>query len=408
MPTFKYRAKDGAHNIDATIEAQTRDEAVEKIHQKGYVPVRVEECTFKVEAKEAKAAVPLKGRSTKIKSKDVTVFSRQLASLIKSGVPILRGLKIINDQSDNPVFQKVLNDIQAQVTEGRALSEALTQYPKVFPSLYVAMVRSGETGGTLQEILVRIADYRQKQEQMFSQVRTALAYPAIMAVTGIGTIIFMLTFVMPRLMRVFSKMGQELPLPTQLLITTSEYLQKGWLGMGVGIILLIFLFKQTTRSKIQRLALSRLKLQIPLFGVFTLKNELARFTRTLELLLKSSVSILKAIRVAIPVLDNEVIKEELAKCSKDLEEGGSFGKSLEKSKLFPGFMTSLIAVGEESGRLDEALSEIASSYERDTDETLKVLTSLLEPLIILLMGLVVGFLVIAMLLPVFQMNTMTG
>lgn len=408
MPTFQYRAKDGAQNIDGTIEAQTRDEAVEKIHQKGYVPVRVEECSFKVEVQEAKSAVPLKGRSTKIKSKDVTIFSRQLASLIKSGVPILRGLKIINDQSDNPAFQRVLNDIQARVTEGKALSEALTQYPKTFSSLYVAMVRSGETGGTLQEILVRIADYRQKQEQMLSQVRTALAYPAIMAVTGIGTIIFMLTFVMPRLMRVFSKMGQELPLPTQLLITTSEYLQKGWLGMGAGIILLIFLLKQTTRSKIQRLALSRLKLQIPLFGVFTLKNELARFTRTLELLLKSSISILKAIRVAIPVLDNEVVKEELAKCSKELEEGGSFGKSLEKSKLFPGFMTSLIAVGEESGRLDEALSEIASSYERDTDETLKVLTSLLEPLIILLMGLVVGFLVIAMLLPVFQMNTMTG
>ncbi len=405
MPTFQYRAKNGTQNIEGTIEAQTRDEAIEKIHQKGYVPVRVEKCALKVEAK---AASGVKGRLGGVKSKDVTIFSRQLASLIKSGVPILRGLRIIADQSDNLAFRKILNEIQSQVTEGKALSDILPRHPKVFPPLYVAMVRSGETSGTLQEVLMRIADYRQKQEQMLSQVRAALAYPAIMAVTGIGTIIFMLTFVMPRLMRIFSKIGQDLPFPTQLLIATSEHLQKGWLGIVIGVIVLVFLLKQTTRSKTQRLALSRLKLQIPFWGAFILKNELARFNRTLELLLKSSISILKAIRVAIPVLDNDAIKEELAQCSKDLEEGGSFGKSLEKSKLFPGFMTSLIAVGEESGRLDEALSEIASSYERDTDETLKILTSLLEPVIILLMGLIVGFIVIAMLLPVFQMNMMTG
>jgi type II secretory pathway component PulF len=405
MPTFQYRAKNGTQNMEGTIEAQTRDEAIEKIHQKGYVPVRVEKCALKVEVK---AASGVKGRLSAVKSKNVTIFSRQLASLIKSGVPILRGIKIIADQSDNLAFRRILNEIHSQVTEGKALSDILPRYPKVFPPLYVAMVRSGETSGTLQEVLMRIADYRQKQEQMLSQVRAALAYPAIMAVTGIGTIIFMLTFVMPRLMRIFSKMGQELPFPTQMLITTSEYLQRGWLGIIIGVIVFVFLVKQTTRSRTQRLALSRLKLQIPFWGAFILKNELARFNRTLELLLKSSISILKAIRVAIPVLDNDAIKEELARCSKDLEEGGSFGKSLEKSKLFPGFMTSLISVGEEAGRLDEALSEIASSYERDTDETLKILTSLLEPVIILLMGLIVGFIVIAMLLPVFQMNMMTG
>ena len=178
--------------------------------------------------------------------------------------------------------------------------------------------------------------------------------------------------------------------------------------MAVGAVVFVFLVRQLGKSRAQRLLLSRLRLRLPMWGDFVLKSELARFSRTMELLIHSNVAILQAIKTAVPTLENEIIKNELTRCAKDLEEGASFGKSLERSKIFPGFMTSLLIVGEESGKLDNALAEIASSYERDTDEAIKVLTSLMEPLMILGMGLVVGFIVVAMLLPIFQMNMMTG
>jgi type II secretory pathway component PulF len=402
MPTFKYRAKDGPQDIDGTVEALTRAEAIEKINQSGYLPVRVEEETLKEKSKIPDVFVG------KVRSKDVTIFSRQLAILIKSGVPILRGLTIIADQSRNPQFKKVLNNIQAAVKDGKSLSSALTNYPKIFSPLYIAMVRSGETSGTLQELLIRIADYRQKQEVFLSRVRSALAYPVLMAMVGAGTIIFMLVFVMPRLMRIFSRMGQELPIPTKILLTISSALQHGWIGILIVLAVMVVLIRRGAKTKAQKMAFSRFKLGLPIIGDFIVKSELAHFSATLELLIRSSISILKAIDVATPILNNEVIKEELRKSYKHLEEGGSFGKSLLNAKLFPGFMTSLIIVGEESGRLDEALGEIARSYENDTDEAIKVMTSLIEPIMILLMGLIVGFIVIAMLLPVFQINMMAG
>jgi general secretion pathway protein F len=221
---------------------------------------------------------------------------------------------------------------------------------------------------------------------------------------GIGTVIFMLTFVMPRLMNIFMNMGQALPLPTRILIAISSYLRQWW----VWVILALFIFavRQQARSKTARLPLSAFRLHIPLFGKFILKAELARFSHTLELLIKNGIPILKAMNIAIPVLENEVIKNQLKQSYKELEQGGSFGASLKSSKVFPVFMSNLISVGEESGRLDEALAEVASSYERDTDEAIRVMSSLLEPLMILVMGLIVGFIVVAMLLPVFQINFM--
>ncbi len=405
MPVFKYRAKDGVKDVEGVLEAPSREEVIDQLHHKGYVPVRIEQATMgkaqPVETLSAKV-------SGKIRSKDITIFSRQLASLIKSGVPVLRGLRIIDEQADNPSFKRVLDDIHASVKDGASVSDALSKYPKIFSSLYVAMVRSGEAGGTLQEVLIRISDHRQKQEEILSRVRTALAYPALMALVGLGTIIFMIAFVMPRLMKIFSRMGQELPLPTRIVIKISHDVQQNGVWIIIGLVVFVFLFQKLGKSRAQRLLLSRLRLRLPIWGDFVLKSELARFSRTMELLIHSNIAILQAIKTAVPTLDNEIIKNELTRCAKDLEEGASFGKSLEKSKIFPGFMTSLLIVGEESGKLDNALAEIASSYERDTDEAIKVLTSLMEPLMILSMGLVVGFIVVAMLLPIFQMNMMAG
>jgi general secretion pathway protein F len=402
MPTYKYRAKNGPQTVEGNLEAPTREEAIEKLNQMGYLPVRIDETAApKAKAKTARQTGLLVRRA---RSKDITIFSRQLASFMKTGVGILPALSTIAQQSRSPYFQTVLEAIRDDVKDGKPLSAALGAYPRFFSTLYVAMVRSGESSGNLGEVLLRVADHRQKQEEILSRVRTALAYPILMAIVGAVTIVFMFTHVMPRLMRVFSRIGQELPLPTKVLVAVSKGLQE-W-GIGILVVLAIgaFLLKQGSRTKTQRVFVSRLKLRIPIIGNLMYKSELARFNRTLEILIKSGIPILKAIGVAIPIAHNELMREELQASLRKIEEGSSFGKSLQDSKIFPPFMSSLIVVGEASGRLEEALAEVATSYEKETDEAVKMMTALLEPLIILVMGLIVGFIVIAMLLPVFQMS----
>jgi len=278
------------------------------------------------------------------------------------------------------------------------------QYPQIFPTLYIAMINTGESSGVLHEVLSRIADHRMRQEEALSRFRMAMAYPILMALVGLGTIIFMLTFVMPRLTAIFVNLGQTLPLPTRILISTSKIFRQWWLWVILAFLFLIA--RRQARSESAKFLLDRLKLRLPILGSLILKLEISRFSRTLELLLKSGIPILRAIDVVIPVVDNEIIKKHLKESYGALEQGGSFGKSLKDAKVFPIFMSNLIIVGEESGRLAEALSEVASSYERDTDEALKIATNLLEPLIILVMGLVVGFMVVAMLLPIFEINMM--
>jgi len=368
----------------------------------GYIPVGLEK-----DLHATGPGVSSLGRAGgKVKSREITIFSRQLASLLKSGVPILTALNIIREQTDNVNLKNTLQNIHSAIKDGATFSSVLAQYSQTFSPLYIAMIRTGEDSGALPEALIRIADYRAKQEEMLSRFRMAMAYPVLMAMVGVGTIIFMFTFVMPRLMQIFVNMGQDLPLPTRILISISQGLRQWWTGIALISLIIILIIRRHTKTKAGRISLSIFKLHLPIFGKFVLKAELARFSRTLELLIRNGIPILRAIDIAIPVLENEIIKDQLRQSYKELEQGGSFGRSLKKSKLFPIFMSNLIIVGEESGRLDESLAETASSYERDTDEAIRIMASLLEPLMILGMGLIVGFIVVSMLLPIFEINVM--
>lgn len=401
---YKYRAKKGPQDIvDDTIEASTEKEAIEKVSQLGLLPIHIEKVSQIIKELQTPSEAKVHGR---IRSRQITIFSRQLASLLKSGVPILNSLNIIREQSENPHLKNILQSIHNAIKEGATFSSALAKYPNIFSNLYIAMIRTGEDAGNLPEVLLRIADYRTKQEEMLSRFRLALAYPFLMAIVGLATVVFMLTFVMPRLMRIFVNLGEKLPLPTRILISISQGLRQGWFWIILILAIIILVIKRQAKTKVGRLSLSIFKLHLPVLGNFILKAELSRFSRTLELLIKNGIPILKAIDIAIPVLENEVIKNQLRQSYKQLEQGGSFGKSLKNSKVFPLFMSNLITVGEESGKLDEALAEVASSYERDTDEAMRMMASLLEPLMILGMGLIVGFIVVAMLLPIFEINVM--
>lgn len=403
MTIYKYRAKKGVDEVvEGRLEARSEKEALEKINQLGILPIRIEEESG-IPAVKTQVVAKTVGR---IGSREITIFNRQLASLLKSGVPILSAINIIFEQSENPHLRVILKNMHDSLKDGATFSSVLMQYPRIFSPLYVAMIRTGEDSGALPEVLIRIADYRTKQDEMFSRFRMAMAYPILMAVVGLGTITFMLTFVIPRLMGIFTNLGQQLPLPTQILISISHALLQWWYWILLILFVVIFMVRQEMKTKQGKMFSSMLTLRLPLIKDFILKAELARFNRTLELLLRNGISILKAIELAIPVLDNEVIKNQLGESYKELEQGGSLGKSLRSSKIFPMFMVNLISVGEESGRLEESLAEVANTYEFDTDESMKIMSSLLEPLTILGMGLLVGFMVIAMLLPLFEINMM--
>lgn len=407
MATFRYRAKElSGRMVEGVIEAPNNEEAIEKINGLSYFPISVEEILHREQTRTSRSVFPVSSLGHKIKLREITLLGQQLSTLLRSGVPILRALTIIAEPSENSPFKELLNRIRAEVNQGRSFSSVLNDYPQLFSPLYLALVSAGESSGTLDQAFSNITAYRQKQEEILSRIRSALSYPLLMALTGIGTIVFMMTFVMPRLMGIFSNLGGDLPMPTKILIRASSILRQGW-GWILGATAVLFLvcFRRK-RTKPQRYALSLLRLRLPIFGTLVLKAEIARFARTLELLLKSGISVLKAIEVATPVLDNEVLRKDCLRCLQELKEGGSFGSSLKKTKWFPSFVTNLITVGEESGKLDETLSEIATFYERETDEALRMMTSLLEPLMILGMGLVVGFIVIAMLLPLFELNMM--
>jgi general secretion pathway protein F len=405
MPIYYYKAKKGPEEVvDGKIAAQSEKEAIEKISAMGYLPINLRQENDQSAAGAAASAGAVD--RVRIPGKVITLCTRQLASLLKAGVPILRALAIISEQSDNSQLKAVLSHIHRAVKEGAPFSSVLNRYPSVFPPLYVAMIRTGEDSGALAEVLFRISEYRRTQEEMFSRFRAAMIYPILMALVGLGTIIFMLTFVMPRLTGIYSTMGQRLPLPTRILISVSSFMQHWFLFVLFGLGILVLAIGRQARTKAGRMALGALVLRLPLFGPLVSKAELGRFCRTLELLLRSGLPILRALTITVPVLENEVIKQHLSRSYKDLEQGGSFSASLRNSPMIPPFMSNLISVGEESGRIDDALKEVADSYERDTDDALRVATSLLEPVMILGMGLIVGFMVMAMLLPIFEMNLM--
>ena len=403
MGLYRYKAKKGPGKvITSVIAAGSKEEAVDKISKMGYMPVLVVDAGHK-SLSDLKQEGLFQGR---IKSKQVTVFARQLSILLKSGVPILKAFTILVNQTPNQRLKRVLNSVHSQIKDGKTLSSALASHSKVFSGLFVSLIAAGEESGTVEVALLRIAEYRRKKEKILSNIRTAMTYPILMALVGTGTIIFMLTFVMPRLLSIFTRLGQDLPLPTKILISISNFLTQQWVWpVFIAVISLLFiLFKRFIATKSGKLIVSHIKLRSPVFGTLFLRAELSQFSRTLDLLLKSGVQLLSAIQKSITTLDNEVIKQELVKGYKAIEQGETFGATLDRCPLFPKFMVNLVSVGEESGKIDGALEELAITYEEETDEAIKRMTNLLEPMMILIMGVIVGFIIVSMLLPVFQLN----
>ncbi|PIQ86876.1 MAG: hypothetical protein COV74_03325 [Candidatus Omnitrophica bacterium CG11_big_fil_rev_8_21_14_0_20_45_26] len=404
MKLYKYRAKKGiAEVVEGTLGGETRDEIIDKLNVMGLLPIDIEE--------EKKRIQPIKARDVKvffrkIKTRDISVFYRQLAKLVKSGIPILKSLSIIHDQTNHVYLKGVTKQLIESVKDGNSLSTAMAEHPKAFTSFDIAMLQTGENIGKIEESLKRLIQYHQEKENIQSKVRTALAYPVFVCCMGIFTIFIMLTFVIPKFSTFFANMGQKLPTATRILMGVSQWCQFGWfwiLLLALGIFLLIQRMKQYPREK---RILDKIIFFIPQVKMLIIKSEVATISRALALQIENGVLLINALKTACPVIGNLLLREEFERCLNTIQEGGSFSEGLNQTKYVPSFFKQLIKVGEETGNLDETLKEIADWYEQDVFDYIRIFTNLLEPILILIVGFILGLIIIAVLLPVFSFDTL--
>ncbi len=402
MRNFRYKAKDSRKEmITGILEAETEQEALAKLSKMGYFPLSIE----REEASSEGQTDPLSlGFFTRIRRRDITVFTRQLADLLEAGLPLMRAIDVLWEQTENRRLQEVLASLASQVREGKRFSEALALYPKIFSNLYVNLVKSGEVGGMLSEVLARLADFGENDEELRAKVRAALAYPILILFVGMATVAVLLIFVVPKLVSLFQDVGQILPLPTRILIELSQGLVHYWWVVLSMVVLSVFLLRRGRLSRRVRLAIDGVKLRIPVWGSLIKKVEIATFARSLATLLSHGVPILQAMQVVVQATNNELLRGEFERIGEQLKGGTTFSQELRRGRMFPALVTNMVAVGEEAGNLDRSLFKIADTYEREADRAMKLMTSLVEPVMILVMGSIVGFIVIAMLMPIFEID----
>ncbi len=398
MSTFNYTAKSQpGKTIQGQIEADSKQEAVNKVAKMGLFPVTLEMEETRLEREGA-------ARFQRISRRDVILFTGQLSTLIEGGVNIINSLQMIYDQIPSKALKSVLKDIIKKIKDGKSLSESFSAYPQAFSSLYISMLHSGEVGGNIDATLKRLAEFLENEEEFRNSVKAALVYPLFIFVVSIATIFVLLGFVIPRLATMFEDMGQNLPLPTKILLYLSKHISNSWWFVLAALFILIFAIRRVYATPHGRVSIDRFKLRLPMGGELILKTEIGRLFRTLSLLLSNGIPVLSALNVSGALVENQVLKSELFKIKDQIAGGVSLSKSMRESKLFPALTVNIISVGEESGTLEKSLLRIADEYERSVDRSLKAFIRLLEPTIILIMGLVVGFIVLSMLLPIFQIN----
>ncbi len=398
MARFIYIAKSKPkEKIKGFIEAESEQDAVNKISRKGYFPLSI------------KSAEDFYNRKSffsfkRTPQKDIVLFTRQLSGLIAAGVNIINSLNIIYKQTSNRYFKLKLNDVINRVKDGKPFSESLSAQNSLFSDLYCSMVRTGEASGNLKEILNRLSGFLEKEDDFRNTILAALTYPFFVLGVGILTVLVLMIFVVPGLTTMFKDMGQVLPLPTRILISLSDFLRNYILFLVVLIIAAVFLLKKIYRSPQGRLSLDKFKLKISILGQIILKTEISRLTRSLSLLISGGIPITLALEISTSSLGNKVLITETEKFKEQIKNGASFSHTLENSKIFPEFVRQIIIIGEETGSIDKSLVSIAEEYEKEVDRSLKTFARLLEPIIILVIGLVVGFIVLSMLLPIFEIN----
>jgi len=404
MPSFSYVARDSKGNKHrGTLNADNRQQAIQQLQLSGLTFDKL------VEEKRNFLGFKFGGVGGKrVKTADLLVFTRQLSTIVSAGLPLLQGLDILADQTEDPNFARVIDGIAQDVESGETFSDALRKYPKAFPELYVSMIRAGEAGGDLDGVLLQLADYLESSEELKRRIRSAMTYPVVAFSMIILIATGLVIFVVPQFAEIFGSFGRKLPAPTQFLINLSLVLRTpyAWfiiIGCIVGIYAFLRIYKSTEMG---RYNLDQLKLRLPVFGDLIRKVSISRFTQTLGTLIKSGVPILQAIEIAERTSGNEVFARAIRQSGESVRNGETLSEPLGRSGVFPTMVTRMIAVGEKTGELEAMLRKISDFYDSEVRAKVDGLTSLIEPMLIGVMGIVVGSIIVALFLPILQLSSL--
>lgn len=356
-------------------------------------------------AKNLKLKQLLTGR---IKAVDIAVLTRQLATLLGAGIPLVEALVALIDQVDHERLKSIVTQVKDRVNEGSSLADALAEHPRAFSTLYVNMVRSGEHSGALDVVLIRLADFTEAQARLRSKVMGTMLYPAIMMVVGFGIVSILMTVVIPKISQMFTDMGATLPLVTRILIGTADFVRERWWLVLALLAVSLFFFARWKKTEKGRVKWDAFLLKLPVLGPLIRMLAIARFSRTLSTLLQSGVPLLTSMNIVKALVTNSVLADVIEKARDSIREGESIAGPLRRSGEFPPLVYHMIAIGERSGQLEEMLANVANAYDSQVDTRISALTSLLEPIMIVMMGAVIAFMVFSVLMPILQMNTMVG
>jgi len=395
MPTFKYIAKEiNGKTASGVLEYSDKALLIDALRKKGLIIISIEETAYKKQ-------MLSKGG---VKLEEIVIFSRQLATMVDSGIPLVQALDILCEQIEKPAFKNILGKIKDDIETGSSLSDALGRHPAVFSTLYVNMVRAGESSGALDDILDRLASYLEKTNTLQRKVKSSLVYPAVVITMAILITLVMLLKVIPTFKGIFSMLGGQLPLPTRVLILISDTIRQMFLYVAAGITVMVIALKKYINTPQGKEVFDRGLLAMPVLGPLFRKVAVAKFTRTLATLVKSGVPILVSLEIVAKTSGNAVIEKAVESVRKGIKEGENIADPLAKSGAFPPMVVRMIKVGEQTGELEKMLTKIADFYEDQVDAAVSGLTSLIEPLIIAFLGIVIGGIVIAMFLPVFKLT----
>jgi len=403
MPNFKYAAKDNSgKTLSGFFEASDRAQAIDSLRKKGLIIVSMNE----VPPMTNLSIFSFRGK--KVKTDDLVVFSRQLATMVDAGIPLVGALDILGEQVENKSFGKIILKIRNDIEAGSSLSDAISKHKKVFSTLFVSMVRAGESSGMLDDILDRLAAYLEKTSALQKRVGSALIYPAVVSGMALGITLLLILKVIPVFKDIFAGFGSALPTPTMILIAVSDTLRRYFPLIILSVGAIVFFVLRFIKTKKGRLAYDSFLLKVPIFGILFKKVAISKFTRTLSTLIKSGVPILNSLDIVGKTAGNKAIELAVDTVRTNVREGESISEPLARSKLFPPMVVRMISVGEQSGQLEKMLTKIADFYDEQVDASVNGLTSLIEPLIIAFLGLIIGTIVICMFLPILKISTVMG
>jgi len=408
MPVFEYVAIDRAgKSRKGIIDADSARAARNKLRSDGIYPTRLEE-TQADEISERPSRLQFRIPLQRVRRADVVSTTRQLATLLSAGLPLVSALGGVLEQVKRPALRKVLSQVRERVKEGISLASALMEHPAVFPSVYTAMINAGETSGTLELVVERLADFGEQQLALQRKIRSTLAYPLLMLIVGVGVVVFLMAYVIPRVTQIFVEMKQELPLPTTILIGVSELFHKYWPLAILAIVGCFFAARYYVKTDAGRHRYDRMLLKLPLVGSIVEKVAMARITRTLGTLLHNGVPLLSAMEIVRSLVSNVVLRQALEEARQEISEGASITAPLARGGVFPPSVIQMISVGEQSGNLEGMLFKVAETFDSEVETSVTTFTSLLGPFMILFLAFFVGFVVLAVLLPIFEMSHLIG